>query len=108
MKIAITSTGEKLSSKLDNRFGRCSYFAIHDLETNQTDFIKNPNKETAEGAGPASVQLIASQNVKKIISGEFGGKVKKILEELQIQMIMFNGTDKTIQDVLSLMIAKSK
>lgn len=103
MKVAITSTGDTLTSTLDNRFGRCSYFAIYDIATNQTEFIQNPNKESTSGAGPASVQLIASKGVKKVISGEFGGKVKTILEGLQIQMILFNEPEKSIQDILALM-----
>ncbi|MHA7111684.1 NifB/NifX family molybdenum-iron cluster-binding protein [Sunxiuqinia elliptica] len=106
MKVAITSTGQEVTSKLDHRFGRCSYFAIHDFDTDQTDFIKNPNKEVAEGAGPASVQFIVNHGVSKIISGEFGGKVKKILEDLEVQIIMFNGPERTIQDILSLMAVK--
>lgn len=106
MKIAITATGNNLKANLDERFGRCSYFVIHDPEKNQTNFIKNPNKDVAEGAGPASVQLIASKGVKKIISGEFGGKVKKVLDDLQIQMVMFNGSTKTIQEILDLMHVK--
>lgn len=103
MKVAITSTGDTLSSTLDNRFGRCSYFFIYDMNTQKTEFIKNPNKDSNSGAGPASVQFIASKGVEKIISGEFGGKVKTILEGLQIQMILFNDPEKTIQDILSLM-----
>ncbi|MGQ8336123.1 NifB/NifX family molybdenum-iron cluster-binding protein [Sunxiuqinia sp. A32] len=103
MKVAITATGNTMKSELDERFGRCSYLAIHDFDTHLTEFIKNPNKEAEEGAGPATVQLIASKEVTKIISGEFGGKVKKILDDLQIQMIMFNGPTKTIQDIVKLM-----
>ena len=30
MKVAITSTGDNLESKLDQRFGRCGYFIIYD------------------------------------------------------------------------------
>ena len=103
MKIAITATGNSLNSKVDSRFGRCSYFAVYDMDENQTEFIKNPNKEVAEGAGPAAVQLIAKQGVTQIISGEFGGKAKSILEDLNIQMIMLNGPEKSIQEVLDLM-----
>ena len=106
MKVAITSTGNTLTSTLDDRFGRCAYFAIYDIDTNQTEFIQNPNKEVSTGAGPASVQIVASQGVKKIISGEFGGKVKSILEKLQIQMILFSGPEKTIQEIVSLMVIK--
>lgn len=103
MKIAITSTGDTLAATLDSRFGRCPYFVIYDLDTSQAEFAPNPNKESNSGAGPASAQLIASLGVKKIISGEFGGKVKTILESLQIQMISLDGPEKSIQKILSLM-----
>ncbi|WP_299578742.1 NifB/NifX family molybdenum-iron cluster-binding protein [uncultured Sunxiuqinia sp.] len=106
MKVAITSSGKTGSSKIDNRFGRCAYFAIHDLESDKTEFIKNPNKDVNEGAGPAAAQLIASQGVKKIISGEFGGKVKTILEDLQIQMIMVNGPEQTVEELIRLMTTR--
>ncbi|WP_339739400.1 NifB/NifX family molybdenum-iron cluster-binding protein [uncultured Sunxiuqinia sp.] len=103
MKIAITATGNTPNSKVDSRFGRCSYFAIYDMDANQTEFIQNPNKDAASGAGPAAVQLIAKRGVKQVISGEFGGKAKSILEDLNIQMIMLNGPEKSIQEVLDLM-----
>ena len=106
MKIAITATGNTLTSKLDTRFGRCSYFAIYDLETNDTEFIQNPNKEAAEGAGPAAVQMIVSRGVKQIISGEFGSKVRSILDNLNIQMVMFTDPEKSIQEIVSLMVIK--
>ena len=102
MKIAITATDNTTTAKLDSRFGRCAYFAIYDTETGTTEFIQNDNKNSAEGAGPASVQLIASKGVKQVISGEFGGKAKSILEDLQIQMIMANGPEKTIDEIIKL------
>ena len=102
MKIAITSTGNTKESKMDTRFGRCTYFAIYDTEQLNVDFILNPNKESTEGAGPASVQLVASKGVKQIISGQIGGKVKSILESLQIQLILFTGPEKTVNEILEL------
>lgn len=65
MKVAITSTGNSPDATLDSRFGRCSYFVVYDTETRATEYIPNPNKENVEGAGPASVQLVASRGVKK-------------------------------------------
>ena len=97
MKVAITSTGNNLESKLDQRFGRCGFFTIYDTETKGMEFIPNPNKDAQEGAGPASVQLVASRNVKKIISGEFGIKIKSLLDSLKIQMIVFKEPEKTIR-----------
>jgi predicted Fe-Mo cluster-binding NifX family protein len=103
MKVAITSTGNNLESKLDQRFGRCSYFVFYDLETKGIEFIPNPNKDTQEGAGPASVQLVASRNVQKIISGEFGIKIKSLLDSLKIQMIVLKEPEKKIEEIIKML-----
>jgi predicted Fe-Mo cluster-binding NifX family protein len=103
MKIAITSAGNSPDSKIDSRFGRCSYFVIYDTENGSTEFIPNQNKENIEGAGPASVQLVASRGVKKVVSGEFGAKVKSIFDSLQIQLIILNDSEKTISEIMTLL-----
>lgn len=102
MKIAITSTGNSLESKLDSRFGRCAYFVIYDTESKSVEFVPNPNKENVEGAGPASVNLIASRDAKKVVSGEFGAKVKSLFDSLQIQLIVVNNEENTIIDIIRL------
>ncbi len=101
MKIAITSTGKTVDSMVDPRFGRCSYFAVYNTETMHLEFVENTNKDASGGAGPATVQLIAQYGVSSIISGEFGGKVKPILQDLGIQMITEDNEQSTIQDILT-------
>lgn len=103
MKIAITSTGNSPDSKMDERFGRCSYFVIYDTETKATEFIPNPNKEAENGAGPASVQLVAQKGAEKIVSGEFGMKIKSLIDSLKIQMIVMEDRDKTISQIIELL-----
>jgi predicted Fe-Mo cluster-binding NifX family protein len=106
MKIAITSTGNALTSKLDSRFGRCSYFVIYDTDSKSVEFLPNPNKDHVEGAGPASVQLVASKGAKKVISGEFGAKVKAVFDQLQIQLIVLPDPEKEINDIIGLLDGK--
>lgn len=103
MKIAITSTDDSIDSKLDQRFGRCNYFFIYDTESGGMEILPNSNKESLEGAGPASVQLLASREVKKIISGEFGIKIKDLLDSLKIQMIILKEPEKTIREILTML-----
>ncbi|MBN1108148.1 MAG: hypothetical protein JXR66_07185 [Bacteroidales bacterium] len=103
MKVAITSTGNTPESKVDQRFGRCSYFVVHDTETKDTEFIPNPNRNAREGAGPASVQIVASKNVQKIISGEFGIKIKSLLDSLNIQMIVIKDAEKSINEIIKML-----
>lgn len=103
MKIAITSTGNSLDSKLDSRFGRCAYFVIYDTDTQAVEFVPNPNKDSVEGAGPASVQVVAARRVNKVVSGEFGAKVKSLFDTLQIQLVVLNDADKSINDIIQLL-----
>lgn len=103
MKIAITSTGNNPESKIDSRFGRCAYFVIYDTESGSTEFIPNQNKENVEGAGPASAQFVASRGVQKVVSGEFGAKVKTIFDQLQIQLIVLNDPEKRISEIIKLL-----
>lgn len=107
MKIAITSTGNALTSKLDSRFGRCSYFVIFDTDTKSVEFLPNPNKNHVEGAGPASVQLVASRGVKKVVSGEFGAKVKAVFDQLQIQLVVLPDPEKSVNDIIGLLDGKN-
>jgi predicted Fe-Mo cluster-binding NifX family protein len=107
MKVAITSTGNSPDSTLDSRFGRCSYFVIYDTETQATAYIPNLNKENVEGAGPASVQLIASKGAKKVVSGEFGAKVKSLFDSLQIQLVVLNDPEKKISAIIDLLNHKN-
>ncbi len=103
MKIAITSVGNSPNSKLDSRFGRCSYFVVYDTETSSTEYIPNPYKENVEGAGPASVELIAKRGVKKIVSGEFGTKVKSLTDSLQIQLIILKNPEQSINEIIEML-----
>ena len=103
MKIAITSKGNGLDSKIDPRFGRCSFFVIYDTETKGMEFLPHPDKDAQEGAGPAAVHLVASRNAVKIISGEFGIKIKSLLDSLKIQMIVQKDPDKSIQDIIDML-----
>jgi len=103
MKVAITSTGNSLDSTIDQRFGRCAFFVIYDTETGGVEILPNPNRDAQEGAGPASVQLVASRDVKKIISGEFGVKIKSLLDSLRIQMVVYKEPEKTVQSVIDML-----
>lgn len=100
MKVAITSRGDNADALIDQRFGRCSYFAIYDTESKALEFVENPAKNAAEGAGPAAVSLIANKGAKKIISGHFGSKVKPMLTDLNIQMMIFK-EEKTIREIIN-------
>ena len=103
MKVTISSTGDNLESKIDQRFGRCAYFVIYDTESKAIEYIPNPNKDLEEGAGKAAVKLLSTRNVQKIISGEFGIKIKPLLDSLKIQMIVIQNQSLRIKDIIEML-----
>ncbi|HOA09279.1 MAG: hypothetical protein KBB29_08520 [Bacteroidales bacterium] len=103
MRIAITSQGNSLESILDQRFGHCKYFVIVDMQTGAIEIIPNPYSEAEEQAGTLAVKLLSSKNVNKIISGEFGIKVKPLLDSLNIQMIMYKKPNIPIGKVIEML-----
>ncbi|HHU97955.1 MAG: NifB/NifX family molybdenum-iron cluster-binding protein [Bacteroidota bacterium] len=98
MKIAIVSEKKSLDARIDNRFGRCAYFAIYDSDSKTTEFFPNPAKDSPEGAGPEAVKFIASKGVKKVVAPEYGRKAEAMLNKLQIEMVQ--DKDKTISDII--------
>lgn len=102
MKVAITSSGNTAAASLDQRFGRCAYFAIYDTDTQKLEFIENTAKDADSGAGPAAVAIVAAQGVQKIVSGEFGFKIKGMLDDLKIQMVMVK-EEKSVEEIISLL-----
>ena len=54
MKIAISCTEDKIESLIDQRFGRCKYFLIVDVEDNEVKDVKAVENQGAiqgHGAG---------------------------------------------------------
>ena len=77
-------------------------FFIYDATSGSIEFIPNPNREALEGAGPASIQLVASKGVEKVVSGEFGAKVKAIFDSLKIQLIIVKDRTMTIDRIIEM------
>ena len=103
MKAAIASTGNTLESNIDTSFGRCAWFIIVDTESGGMEFIPNTNRDMEEQAGKAAVELVATRNVEMIVSGEFGVKIKPLLDSMHIQMVVIEDTEKRVSDVIVLL-----
>lgn len=101
MKTIITSTGDNTSSKFDQHFGRAGWFCIYDRETKTTLFIENNFKHANAGAGTKSSEMVAELGATQVISGDFGPKAKNLLEKLQIQMIVLDEENLSIQDIIN-------
>jgi predicted Fe-Mo cluster-binding NifX family protein len=94
MKIAIASQGSDLTSMVDPRFGRASYFILYDTEMDSWNVIDNsPNTEIAHGAGIQTAQRVIDIGADTVVSGNFGPKAADVLDAAGIvTMVWSRGT----------------
>jgi len=98
MKICVTSEGNSLDSKVDPRFGRSQYFIIVDTDTLQFEPIQNPNIEIMGGAGIQSAQLVASKQIKAVLTGNVGPNAFQTLQAAGIDI--FTGASGTVRETI--------
>ncbi|MFO7573563.1 MAG: NifB/NifX family molybdenum-iron cluster-binding protein [Bacteroidales bacterium] len=106
MRTAITATGNKSDSLIDRKFGRCAFFVIYDSETRSVEYIPNPFADAEESAGAHAVRLLEDREVKRIIAGDFGLKIKPLLDSLKIQMIVIKDPARKISEIIELLERK--
>mgnify|MGYP006289811053 CR=1 FL=1 len=94
MKIAICSKGKDVKDKIDERFGRCKYFQIYDVncDSKLVEVIENEGNDANSGAGLKAVQIVAEQKVEKVLAGNFGPKAEQALSEFKIEPVVKSGT----------------
>ncbi|UMB52529.1 hypothetical protein MKD41_09260 [Lutibacter sp. A64] len=109
MKIIISSTGNTIKSQFDLRFGRAPYFCVIDeTDLDSFKFYENFSSNNNKNAGIAAAKKGVSLKATKIISGEFGDQSKKILDEHNIQLIMINEENCTIETLLERLKSNNK
>jgi predicted Fe-Mo cluster-binding NifX family protein len=72
MKIAVTSTGKTISSRVDDRFGRCPYFLIVDTTSKTTKVIENPGQTEKNAAGIRACQMLIDEGVNAVVVKNIG------------------------------------
>lgn len=101
MKTLITSQGNDLNAKIDERFGRCQYFAIYSPQNNETIFVENPYKNQDHAAGVKVAEYVIENNISKIITGMLGPKAEMVLKGEDISYKSFK--EKTIAEIIELL-----
>jgi len=87
MKLAITAGEPTLDAEVDPRFGRCPYFLIVDTDTLDFEAVENPNVALGGGAGIQSAQLMATKDVKFVLTGNCGPNAHETLTAAGIGVI---------------------
>ena len=104
MKIAISSTGEGLESRVDARFGRCPYFVVVEIKNKKIKNVKTiKNTATVQfgGAGITAAQIVGNEKVDAIITMNLGPRAFDVLQQLDIEI--YQGSGK-IKDVIQQLV----
>jgi len=96
MKIAIASLGQDPSSEVSPQAGRAPYYLIFE-NGELVETWKNVFSVGGGGASLAVTKIMADKNVEKIISSNFGEKMK---EALSAKGIDFEKKSGIIKDIL--------
>ena len=101
MKIAVTSTGKTLSSKVDPRFGRSAHFIIVDAGTMDYIVVENTqNLNLPQGAGIQAAKTLIENGADVLITGNCGPKAFQVLKSAGISII--TGADGTVDEVVQM------
>jgi predicted Fe-Mo cluster-binding NifX family protein len=86
MKVAVTAREKDLNSAIDPRFGRCFYFMLVDLKSNETEIIDNLGEDVSGGAGIQTAQKLVKKNIEAVITGSVGPNAMEILQAAGIKV----------------------
>jgi len=87
MKICVTAQGNNLDSQVDQRFGRCQYFIIVEIDTLKFEAIQNPNIEATGGAGIQSAQLVVGKQASVVLTGNVGPNAFQTLQAADVEVV---------------------
>jgi predicted Fe-Mo cluster-binding NifX family protein len=85
MKIAVSAAGRNNDSVLDKRFGRCEYFQIIDMNTNETKVLSNNGASSSGGAGIAAASQVIEEKADILITGNLGPNAFELIEKAGIK-----------------------
>ncbi len=86
-RIAVSSEGRDLDSRVDPRFGRAAGFLLIDPETLSFEHVDNSGAQAmGQGAGIQAAELLARHGVKVVLTGYVGPKAYQALTAAGIRI----------------------
>jgi predicted Fe-Mo cluster-binding NifX family protein len=87
MKICVTSSGPKLDSLVDPRFGRCAYFVFIDTKSkDKFEAVPNAGVNAVRGAGVQASQAVLDQGSEAVITGNMGPNSFSVLSASDVKV----------------------
>ena len=105
MKIAISSTGKKLTDNVSEVFARCPYFIVAEIgngKIQETEVIENKIADQLGQAGISVAQLMAEKDIKAVITKNVGPRALDVLNQFNIGIYVGDGTvEKVLQEFIN-------
>jgi predicted Fe-Mo cluster-binding NifX family protein len=99
MKIAVSSEGQDLTSRVDPRFGRARWFVFYDSETDEYESRNNDqNLNLPQGAGIQAAQQVLDRNTEVVITGHCGPNAFRTLAAGGARVIV--GVEGTVREAI--------
>jgi len=100
MKVAVTSQGNEMTSEIDPRFGRASYFIVVDTDSGEHRVVDNTeNLNASQGAGVQAAQTVARLKVDAVITGHCGPRAFGLLSSAGIKVYV--GVQGTVEEAVT-------
>lgn len=105
MKVVITSSGGRMDSMVDPRFGRAGAFVVVDTDHNTiTEVVDNRSgAQAAQGAGVQAAEVVSRLGAECVVTGHCGPKAFRTLEAAGITV--YTGASGTIADAVDQLAA---
>jgi predicted Fe-Mo cluster-binding NifX family protein len=84
---------------VDPRFGRCQYFIIADIDTDEFEAIDNSSATAAGGAGISAAQMISQKGIEAVLTGNCGPNAHQVFSSAGIKVI--TGVSGKIKDAIA-------
>jgi predicted Fe-Mo cluster-binding NifX family protein len=105
MNIVVSAAGPGMESQVDNRFGRCPYFILVEVEGKKIKghkSIENTSANQMGGAGMTAAQAVADMKADAIITVNMGPRAFIVFKQLGMEIYQGTGTvKKAVEDFIS-------
>ncbi|MFH1750360.1 MAG: NifB/NifX family molybdenum-iron cluster-binding protein [Candidatus Micrarchaeota archaeon] len=94
MKIAVSSDGKDLESKVSEIFGRCNYFVLANVEGKKivkTEALENISAKQPGGAGMAAAQAVVEEGANAVITGNIGPRALDVFRQFGVEVFKGSG-----------------
>ncbi|MFW6253747.1 MAG: NifB/NifX family molybdenum-iron cluster-binding protein [Chitinivibrionales bacterium] len=87
MIVAITAQGDSPDAMMDSRFGRASYFLLHDTNSGEYEVLSNTqNLHSVQGAGIQAASTVVNAGCDALITGHCGPKAFTALKKAGVEV----------------------